>query len=65
MLTRVEDDGRSYDLATITRADLLTMTGGSAEQIAAIRRDLGAEVAAEGDEFDAALFAQWFDTIGL
>ena len=60
MLMRVEHDGRAYDLASITRADLLAMTGGSAEQIAAIKRDLGAEVAAEGDDLDAALFEQWF-----
>jgi hypothetical protein len=38
------------------------MTGGWAEQIAAIRRDLSAEVAAEGDELDAALYEQWFDS---
>ena len=36
------------------------MTGGSAEQVAAIRRDLVAQAAVKGDVIDAALFDEWF-----
>jgi site-specific DNA recombinase len=60
MATRVEHDGRTYDLASITRADLLAMTGGAPEQIAAIKGALAAEIAAEGDELDAMAFDEWF-----
>jgi DNA invertase Pin-like site-specific DNA recombinase len=58
LLTRVLHDGRTYDLTNVTRSDLLTLTGGSPEQVAKLAREAGAKA---GDATDQALFAEWFE----
>jgi DNA invertase Pin-like site-specific DNA recombinase len=65
MLARVEHDGRVYDVASITRADLFAMIGGSLEQIAQFAHE-GRDYAREtGDDLDAAVFDEWFHHVPM
>jgi hypothetical protein len=71
MLARVEHDGRVYDVASITHADLFAMTGASPEQIAVLARaggDMaraGATATGSDGDLDAAVFGEWFHSVPM
>lgn len=67
MLARVEHDGKVYDIASITHADLFAMTGASPEQIAALATAGGdrARATESNGDLDAAVFAEWFRAVPM